>query len=72
MIGKMCYSSSPAGGYVVKLIQTGIDRFTVEYGKEIKADLRYGPAATALGSAIMHALACEGGLDNREEDDESI
>jgi hypothetical protein len=49
----------------VRLIQTGKDRFTVVYGKEVKTGLTYAQAGSAYGLAIMHALACEGLLDNR-------
>lgn len=51
----------------VKLEQTGVDRFTVTYGKQIKSRLNYGQAAREYGAAIMHALACDGELDNREK-----
>jgi hypothetical protein len=53
-------------GWPIRLIQNGVDRFTVEYGKQIDAGLTYGEAAAKYGQAIMHALACEGKLDNRE------
>lgn len=51
----------------VVLIQNGIDNFTVKYGKSVKAGLSYNKAALNLGASIMHALACEGKLDNREK-----
>lgn len=50
----------------VRLIQTGIDRFTVVYGKEVKAGRTYAQACSDLGRALMHSLACDGMLDNRE------
>jgi hypothetical protein len=53
-------------GYPVRLLQTGIDRFTVEYGKQIKRGLNYGDAAKELGLCLMHLCACEGRLDNHE------
>lgn len=49
----------------ISLIQTGQNSFTVMYGKSRKSFLNYGQAASELGSAIMHALACAGKLDNR-------
>jgi hypothetical protein len=52
--------------FPISLKQTGIDSFTVTYGKQIKTRLPYGKAATELGACIMHALACDGKLDNRE------
>lgn len=48
----------------ITLSQTGIDKFTVQYGKQIKERLNYHNAALELGSCIMHALACDGKLDN--------
>lgn len=51
----------------VRLYQTGIDQFTVQYFKQIKTRLNYSEAAMELGSCIMHLLACEGKLDNREK-----
>lgn len=50
----------------VRLIQTGKDRFTVVYGKQVKQGLSYGEAAAEYGACIMHSLACDGMLDNRE------
>jgi hypothetical protein len=50
----------------VKLEQTGKDKFTVTYGKQIKHGLNYSQAAVEYGCVIMHALACDGKLDNRE------
>lgn len=49
----------------IKLEQTGKDSFTVTYGLQVKQRLTYGQAATELGACIMHALACDGKLDNR-------
>lgn len=54
------------GGLPIRLIQTGVDRFTVQYWKQIDKELTYAQAAAKYGEAIMHALACEGILDNRE------
>lgn len=50
----------------ISLRQKGVDRFTVQYGKQIESDLNYAQAAAKLGQAIMHALTCQGKLDNRE------
>jgi len=49
----------------VKLEQTGVDLFTVHYGKQVKSGLTYAVAAREFGVCIMHALACDGKLDNR-------
>lgn len=51
----------------VQLAQTGIDRFTVTYGKQIKTGLTYNEAASEYGACIMHSAACAGKLDNREK-----
>ena len=53
--------------FPVKLEQQGIDQFTVTYGLQVKRRLSYNDAATELGASIMHALACDGLLDNREK-----
>lgn len=55
------------GDLGVRLIQNGIGNFTVVYGKQVRAGLDYSEAAYEYGRAIMHALACEGMLDNREK-----
>ena len=60
-----CWQAAPSPQYPVTLIQRGVDRFTVIYGKQIDRGLTYTGAAAKLGQAIMHALACEGRLDNR-------
>lgn len=59
-----CYTFEN-GAFPIHLDQQGKDRFTVVYGLQVKKDLDYGEAAMELGSCIMHALACEGELDNR-------
>lgn len=50
----------------VKVTQTGIDRFTVTYGLQVKKGLNYEQAAREFGYCVFHALACDGMLDNRE------
>lgn len=50
----------------VTLYQEGVDRFRVTYGRQRQGRLTYGEAAKKLGEAIMHDLACEGLLVNRE------
>lgn len=49
----------------VRLYQTGIDRFTVQYGKQVKTGLDYEKACHEYGQCIFHSLACAGKLDNR-------
>jgi hypothetical protein len=56
--------------FKIKLEQNGFDNFTVVYFKQITRDLNYAQAAHELGECIMHALACEGRLDNREPGEE--
>lgn len=53
----------------VTLQQRGKDNFTVRYGKRVEAELTYNEAATVFGAALMHQLACEGTLDNREKNE---
>jgi hypothetical protein len=47
-------------GFPIKLEQSGKDRFTVIYGRQIDQDISYRLAAARLGEAMMHALTCEG------------
>ncbi len=61
-----CYRDEQHG---VRLIQNGVDRFTVVYGKSVKTSLTYAQAAAEMGAAIMHSVACDGDLDNRERDE---
>ncbi|MBO4228140.1 hypothetical protein [Bradyrhizobium neotropicale] len=60
---QLCFEY-PYGAFPVRLYQTGFDRFTVEYGKQVRQGLSYGAAAAELG-ALMHMAACDGRLDNR-------
>lgn len=62
----LCFSLDNLA-FPVKLEQQGIDRFTVTYGLQVKKNLSYNEAATELGASIMHALACDSLLDNREK-----
>jgi hypothetical protein len=62
---KTCFELTETA-FPIRLLQTGVDSFTVEYGKQIKKRLSYGDACSELGQAIMHALSCEGKVDNRE------
>lgn len=50
----------------VALIQNGPDKFTVTYGLSVKKNLRYEQAAKEFGACVMHALACDGLLDNSD------
>lgn len=63
---KLVYFGKVAG-YGIALKQHGRDSFSVLYGKQIDGPgLKYADAAAKLGQAFMHALACEGKIDNRE------
>ena len=61
---KLCYETSIIAEWPIRLLQCGIDSFT--YGKQVKQGLNYSRAASELGACIMHALACDGKLDNSE------
>jgi hypothetical protein len=54
----------------IGLYQNGVDSFCVTYGMQIRDNLTYEKACSELGAAFMHALACEGLLDNREPGEE--
>lgn len=49
--------------YPITVTKVGVDNFTVTYGKQVNSGLSYGAACDRLGSAIMHALSCDGVLD---------
>ena len=61
---KLCAEFAVAG-MPIMLHQEAKNRFTVTYWKQVTDGLTYSQAATELGSCIMHALACDGQLDNR-------
>lgn len=63
--GAPCFGNQ----FTVQLMQRGKDNFTVTYGKQVKEGLDYGKAALELGACIMHALACDGLLDNRHKNE---
>ena len=60
---RTCYKTTVAG-YSIEMVQLANRRFRVIYGKQIRTGLDYSQAAAELGACIMHALACEGKLDN--------
>ena len=61
---KLCFKVEIAG-LPITLEQLGKDSFRVTYWKQVHDRLTYHDASTDLGSCIMHALACDGKLDNR-------
>ncbi len=58
--------------WTIRLVQKGPDNFTVFYGKQVDSQLTYAAAAEKYGQAIMHALACEGRLDNRTREEAGL
>lgn len=54
--------------FTITLEQQSPKHFRVTYGKQVKSGLAYREAATDLGCCIMHALACDGKLDNSIDD----
>jgi hypothetical protein len=44
----------------VTLVQTGHDKFSVVYGKQVKVGLTYTEAALEYGACIMHSAVCAG------------
>lgn len=63
---QICHSTLGLS-FPITLSQLGKDSFEVTYGKQTKTRLNYSQAAHEYGACIMHALACEGKLDNREK-----
>lgn len=63
--GKECYRLDYEG-FGIWLFQnrSRVGSFSVQYGKQLDTGLSYAEACTELGAAIMHALACNGRLDN--------
>ncbi len=64
---RTCFELTRGFSFPIKLEQRGKDDFRVTYGKQVRDRLCYADAASELGASIMHALACEGNLDNREK-----
>jgi hypothetical protein len=63
--GSRIFTALVAGQHSVRLYRTKSGkRFTVTYGKQVTRGLTYKQAADELGSSIMHALACNGMVDN--------
>ena len=60
------FTVSPVTAWPISLEQDGPNDFRVIYGMQVRENLSYSDAALELGAAIMHALACEGRLDNSE------
>lgn len=54
------------GNFDITLAQNSAGKFRVTYGLQVNNGLNYARAAQLLGEAILHALACDGMLDNSE------
>lgn len=63
LYGQCAYDSREVSGVPIRLYQTGPD-FAVQYGRQLDHGLDYAEAAAKLGQAMMHALACEGRIDD--------
>lgn len=69
---ELCWETQLAG-FTIRLEQKRNRRsvaFRVTYGKQVKDYLDYADAAKELGACMMHALACEGKVDNRKDGDD--
>lgn len=64
---RTCHTIDGGPYSLIKLQQHGRDSFRVTYGQQVNDRLTYSEAAAELGAAIMHRLACESQLDNREK-----
>tara|TARA_R110000868_G_scaffold133322_1_gene344894 strand:+ start:325 stop:522 length:198 start_codon:yes stop_codon:yes gene_type:complete len=58
-----CFETEIAG-HKITLKQTKRGWFSVQYGLQFDIELGYSEACKKLGQAILHALACEGKLNN--------
>lgn len=58
----LCFETNLAG-FPILLTQQGTNKFTVQYGEQTDSNLSYSRACSELGASIMHALACEGKLN---------
>ncbi len=50
--------------FPIELSRQGRNRYSVQYGKQVKSDLNYSGAAKEIGYCLMHALACDGKVDS--------
>ena len=53
-------------GHDIVLLQNEPDNFTVQYGAEVESNLDYSQAAKSIGFCVMHALSCDGKINNEE------
>jgi hypothetical protein len=52
--------------FPIVLHQLGVNRFEVRYGQQVTTGLSYARACAEIGRSVMHALACDGRIDNAE------
>ncbi len=64
LYGPCAYESDEVSGVPIRLYQMDPDNYAVQYGKQLDHSLSYEEAVAKLGQAMMHALACEGRLNN--------
>ena len=66
---KTCYELTIPGQCPIKLEQSeGVKAlFRVTYGADQRNSLTYAQACRELGSVILHALACNGDINNDGE-----
>lgn len=68
--GQVVVWKSRVAGFPVILMQDRkrqSESFSVQYGQQLDHNLTYSEAASKLGQALMHGLACEGLLDNERD-----
>jgi len=51
------------GDYPVQIIATGVNRFNVVYGADIRTGLNWLEAAHEFGECVFHSLECAGKVD---------
>lgn len=69
-VGKLVYADNT--GCPIRLFRNARkhveDRYTVQYGLQVRENLSYGEACDELGQAIMHTLCSEGKMDSDDTD----
>ena len=52
------------GGLKIRMFRASKENYAVAYGAQLKTQLDYVEAAHEFGECLMHALQCDGKLDN--------
>ena len=60
--GKLVKTWSFDSAASIHLVKQGANEYAVCYGLEVNQGMGYAEAAQTLGSCMLHAMACEGGL----------